>query len=41
MPGLTALYGWDNIYRDDNRLDREAQLFGLFTETDFLSAQFP
>ncbi|HIA13758.1 MAG TPA: hypothetical protein EYN18_05860 [Nitrospirales bacterium] len=32
---LTALYGWDNIYRDDNRLDREAQLFGLFTETDF------
>ncbi len=32
---ISAFYAWDNVYRDDNRLDRDAQLFGLFTETDF------
>ncbi len=32
---VSAFYAWDNVYRDDNRLDRDAQLFGLFTETDF------
>jgi hypothetical protein len=32
---LTGLYGWNNVFRDDNRDDPNAQLFGLFTETDF------
>ncbi|MCY3727933.1 MAG: hypothetical protein OXF97_02900 [Nitrospira sp.] len=32
---ISAFYAWDNVYRDDNQLDRDAQLFGLFTETDF------
>ena len=32
---ISAFYAWNNVYRDDNRLDRDAQLFGLFTETDF------
>lgn len=32
---ISVFYAWDNVYRDDNRLDRDAQLFGLFTETDF------
>lgn len=32
---LSAFYAWGNVYRDNNRLDRDAQLFGLFTETDF------
>lgn len=40
LPGMSnvrisVFYAWDNVYRDDNRLDRDAQLFGLFTETDF------
>jgi hypothetical protein len=34
---ISVFYAWDNVYRDDNRLDRDAQLFGLFTETDFPS----
>ena len=32
---ISVFYAWDNVYRDDNQLDRDAQLFGLFTETDF------
>lgn len=32
---VTGFWGWDNIERDDNRTDEEAQLFGLFTEADF------
>ncbi len=32
---ISVFYAWDNVYRDDNRLDQDAQLFGLFTETDF------
>ncbi|MCY4614092.1 MAG: hypothetical protein OXB94_10800 [Nitrospira sp.] len=32
---ISVFYAWDNVYRDDNRLDPDAQLFGLFTETDF------
>jgi hypothetical protein len=32
---VTALYGWNNVNRDDNDDDQSAQLFGLFTETDF------
>lgn len=32
---ISVFYAWDNVYRDDNRLDGDAQLFGLFTETDF------
>ena len=32
---ISVFYAWDNVYRDDNQLDQDAQLFGLFTETDF------
>ncbi len=32
---ISAFYAWDNVYRDDNRLDPDARLYGLFTETDF------
>lgn len=32
---ISAFYAWNNVYRGDNRLDLDAQLFGLFTETDF------
>ena len=32
---LTALYGWGNLRRDNNRLDRDAHVLGIFTETDF------
>ncbi|MEQ8813211.1 MAG: hypothetical protein RLO51_09895 [Thalassobaculum sp.] len=35
---LTALFGWGNIHRSDNRRDDEAQLFGAFTETDLRSS---
>ncbi|MGB0723617.1 MAG: hypothetical protein ACPGU7_14600, partial [Gammaproteobacteria bacterium] len=31
---VAALYGWNQVHRDDNREDRGAQLFGLFTEID-------
>jgi len=31
----TFLFGWDEVNRDNNVEDRSAQLFGLFTETDF------
>ena len=31
---VTALFGWNNVNRDDNQDDQDAQLFGLFTETD-------
>ncbi|AXS41664.1 hypothetical protein [Breoghania sp. L-A4] len=40
IPGLTpdmratALVGWSNVHRDNNLRDRDAWLFGLFTETD-------
>ena len=32
---LTLFYGWDEINRDDNREDEEAQLLGLFVEGDW------
>lgn len=32
---LTALYGWANVQRDNNTLDKDAHVFGLFSETDF------
>ena len=32
---ISVFYAWDNVYRDDNQLDPDARLFGLFTETDF------
>lgn len=32
---LTALYGWANVQRDNNVLDKDAHVFGVFTETDF------
>ena len=32
---ISIFYAWDNVYRDDNRLDPDARLYGLFTETDF------
>ena len=32
---VTALYGWNAINRADNQRDDSANLFGLFTETDF------
>lgn len=41
IPGLsvdtrfTALWGWNDVNRDDNREDREAHLFGLFSEGDW------
>jgi len=41
IPGLspdlrvTALYGWNDIDRNDNREDDDAHIVGLFTETDF------
>ncbi|WP_321341362.1 hypothetical protein [Breoghania sp.] len=44
IPGLTpdmritALFGANNIHRDDNVLDRDTLLFGLFTETDLRSS---
>lgn len=30
----TAVYAWDEIHRDDNRDDNQANLFGLFTQLD-------
>ncbi len=32
---VTALFGWNDIDRDDNREDHKAMVFGVFTETDF------
>ncbi len=32
---LTFLYGWNQVNRDDNVEDEDAQIFGLFSETDF------
>jgi hypothetical protein len=32
---VTGVYGWDNIYRGNNKLDPEAKLLGLFSEADF------
>ena len=34
---LTALFGWNQIHRNDNREDKNAALVGVFTETDFRS----
>ncbi len=34
---ITALFGWNDIDRDDNAEDEGAYVFGLFTETDFRS----
>lgn len=31
---VTALFGWNQIHRDDNRNDEDALLFGLFSEAD-------
>ena len=31
---ITALYGWNNVHRDDNTRDTSAHLIGLFTEAD-------
>lgn len=31
---ITALYGWNNIHRDDNTEDNNSQLVGLFTSWD-------
>jgi hypothetical protein len=31
---ITGLFGWGNISRDNNQLDENAYLFGIFTETD-------
>ena len=30
----SAVYAWDQIHRDNNRDDNQAQLFGLFTQID-------
>ncbi len=35
---ITALYGWDNIDRDNNREDGSTHLFGVFTESDVRSS---
>ncbi len=41
LPGLSpdmrlaALYSWANVQRDNNVLDKDAHVWGLFTETDF------
>jgi hypothetical protein len=32
---VTALYGWNGVHRNDNLDDDDAQIIGLFTETDF------
>jgi hypothetical protein len=32
---LTALFGWDQIHRDDNQEDNDSFVVGLFSETDF------
>jgi hypothetical protein len=32
---VTALWAWNDVNRNDNREDRDAQLFGLFTEGDW------
>ncbi len=37
---ITGLYAWNRIFRDDNREDKDAQMFGLFTETDVRLSTF-
>lgn len=32
---VTALWSWGSIDRNNNKADHDAQMFGLFTETDF------
>ncbi len=32
---MTAIFGWNNVNRNDNQDDQNAKLFGLFTEIDF------
>ncbi|MEW4486754.1 hypothetical protein AB1L42_01655 [Thalassoglobus sp. JC818] len=32
---MTGVYVWDEIHRNNNQLDSDAQLVGLFTESDF------
>ena len=32
---ITALFGWDEVHRNDNNEDDDAFVIGLFTETDF------
>ncbi|RDD62232.1 hypothetical protein [Ferruginivarius sediminum] len=44
IPGLsvdtrvTALWAWNDVNRDDNDEDKDAQLFGVFTEGDWLTS---
>ncbi|NOQ35352.1 MAG: hypothetical protein GQ569_05585 [Methylococcaceae bacterium] len=35
---ITALYGWNELHRRNNKEDRSSQLFGLFNEVEFLKA---
>lgn len=35
---LTVLYAWANVQRDNNVLDKDAHVFGAFTETDFMKS---
>jgi hypothetical protein len=37
---VTALFGWNDVHRNDNREDKDAVIAGLFTETDFRSNTF-
>lgn len=32
---VTAVWGWNEVHRGNNLREHDAQLFGLFTETDF------
>lgn len=36
----TAVYGWDEIHRNNNRDDNQAHLFGLFTQLDTIPSTF-
>jgi len=35
---ITAMFGWNEVHRNDNREDKSAYVFGLFTETDFFTS---
>ena len=37
---VTALFGWNDVHRNDNKEDKDAVIAGLFTETDFRSNTF-
>ena len=36
----SAVYAWNEIHRDDNRDDNQANLFGLFTQLDTIPSTF-